>query len=89
MNQWTKDAEELWQQFSNDVRRQLEEGVDPDEVLEDMRRHVEIELQNQNLPAVTKDDLKKVLNRLDLPASPTAIPVTHTAKPENQTVFLQ
>lgn len=76
MNQWTKDAEELWQQFSNNVRNQLDRGeVDPDEVLEDMRRHVETELQNQNLPAVTKDDLRKVLNRLDLPTSPPADPV--------------
>ena len=82
MNQWTKDAEELWQQFSNDMRSQLDQSdVDPDEVLEDMRRHVETELQNQNLPAVTKDDLKKVLNRLDIPAN-TLIPDIAPIQPE-------
>ncbi|MBL7214610.1 MAG: PEP-CTERM sorting domain-containing protein [Phycisphaerae bacterium] len=68
MNQWTKGAEELWQQFCDNARKQLNQGdLDPDEVLDDMRRHVETEMNAKNLQVVTTDDLRKVLNCMELP----------------------
>lgn len=68
MNRWTKGAEECWQQFCNDMRKQLDQtDVDPQEVLEDMRQHVEMELASQDLQVVTSDDLKAILSRLQPP----------------------
>ena len=75
MSTWSKGAEERWTRFCQNVRQQLSPtDVDPDEVLDDMRCHVETELAARNLSVITAEDLQKVLIRLELPQAATAIP---------------
>ncbi|MCI0499736.1 MAG: PEP-CTERM sorting domain-containing protein [Planctomycetales bacterium] len=72
MTRWTNGAEELWQQFRNEARKRLNQSdIDADEVLDDLQRHIETELNAQKLEVVTAEDMKKVLNRLELPQANT------------------
>lgn len=84
MNHWTREAEDLWHQFSEGVRKQFaQEDVDANEVLDDIRRHIEAEFDSQKLMVVTADDLRKKLSRLEFPkpAVTPSSPDLSAAKP--------
>lgn len=92
MNQWTNEAHQVWERFSETARARFSTGdVDPNEVLDDLRRHVEAELAAQNLTVVTADDLRKVLSKLDLSADnspPACAPAQNNApEPKSKSAF--
>ncbi|MEN6309138.1 MAG: VIT domain-containing protein [Anaerohalosphaeraceae bacterium] len=68
MNRWSSGAVEEWNAFCIEVRRRLtNSGANPDEVIEDIRGHVEAELTRRNLSVVSADEIKQILARIGLP----------------------
>ena len=68
MSEWTAAANEKWQQYAQETRKRLEgTGAEPEEVLQDIRSHVETELQNKNLSIVTEEDISQILLRIGYP----------------------
>src|SRR5687768_11654492 len=83
MNQWTDDAVQALEGYLERNRRQVAAyGADPDEVVSDLRRHVEEEVAE--LSVVTEDDVERIVTQLGPvraePAreSPPALPSPRT-----------
>jgi len=89
MSQWTDAARMELERYFARVRPSLAaSGADADEVIEDLRRHLEAETQSPNLTAVTEDDVRRLLARIGAP-QPVEEPtrstpaVNPTAAPNN------
>ena len=68
MTEWTDAAKEQWRQYCDDIRRRLADSdADAQEVIEDVRRHVEQELAAGNAKIVTADDVRRITARIGLP----------------------
>jgi len=68
MNRWSSGAVEEWNAFCTEVRRRLtNSGANPEEVIEDIRGHVEAELTRRNLSVVSADEIKQILAQIGLP----------------------
>ena len=68
MTKWTDAAKEQWRYYCDDVRRRLADSdADAQEVIEDVRRHVEQELAADNAKIVTADDVRRITARIGLP----------------------
>ncbi len=68
MTEWTESAKEQWRYYCDDVRRRLADSdADAQEVIEDVRRHVEQELAADNAKIVTADDVRRITARIGLP----------------------
>jgi hypothetical protein len=76
MTPWTETAAKLWEDFSRRTRENLRDsGADADEVVDDLRRHVEEEIAASKLSIVTEDDMRRILARVGEPAAPdTGLP---------------
>lgn len=68
MNRWSSGAVEEWNAFCTEVRRRLtNSGANSEEVIEDIRGHVEAELTRRNLSVVSADEIKQILAQIGLP----------------------
>ncbi len=68
MNQWTEAANKEWERYCNKVRALLgKTEADPNEVIEDMRRHIEDEFATAGTKVVTEHDIRRIVNRIGLP----------------------
>src|SRR6266568_755667 len=69
MTPWTETAAKLWEDFCRRTRENLRgSGADTDEVVDDLRRHVEEEVRAAKLSIVTEEDLRRILSRVGEPA---------------------
>ncbi len=76
---WTETAAKMWEDFCRRTRENLHgSGADADEVLDDLRRHVEEEIRASKLSVVTEEDMHRILARVGEPA--TAETAGHPAK---------
>lgn len=72
MTEWTEAAKEQWRHYCDDVRRRLADSdADAQEVIEDVRRHVEEELATGSAKIVTADDVRRITARIGLPETET------------------
>jgi hypothetical protein len=68
MSEWTKAAKQEWENYCQRVRASL--GGDPanaDEVIDDLRRHVEEEIAATQLKVVTEEDVRRITRKLGEP----------------------
>src|SRR5687767_6403927 len=74
MNRWTDSALHALEGYLERNRRQADAcGADTDEVVSDLRRHVEAEVADLRL--VTEDDVERVVTRIGpVPADPPREP---------------
>lgn len=86
MSQWTETARRELENYFVRVRPALQaSGADPDEVVEDLRRHLTAEVQAAKLAIVTDEDVRRLLARIGAPPPPTPEPqkaVPSSAPPE-------
>ena len=83
MSQWTDAARMELERYFARVRPSLAaSGADADEVIEDLRRHLDAEVQMAKLPVVTEEDVRRLLARIGAPqpAEETTRPA-HTVNP--------
>ncbi len=68
MSKWTEAANKEWERYCDEVRAMLSEtGADPNEVIEDMLRHIETELATTGTKVVTEQEVQRIINRIGLP----------------------
>ncbi len=68
MCEWTESARQELQQFFSRMREQLEQsGADPDEVIDDMQRHVDEEVRTAGLQVVTRENICRITAALQVP----------------------
>jgi hypothetical protein len=69
MIEWTDSAKRTWAGYLSDTKASLEgTGADPQEVLDDLKRHVDEEAAAAKLSVVTEEDLRKILARIGAPS---------------------
>ena len=84
MIEWTDTARALFERYAARARQRVAaSGADADEVVDDVRRHIEEEVSAARLPVVTEDEVRRILTRMGDP------PVPETAErpaepPENR-----
>ena len=88
MTQWTETARQVFDRYCARTRQSLDgSGADADEVIDDLRRHVEEEAQSAKLTIVTEEDMHRILNRVGEPINgnekPPVIPAPQ--QPQSQT----
>lgn len=72
---WTEAARAELERYFARVRPTLEaSGADANEVIEDLRRHLDAEVTAANLPVVTEQDVLRLLARIGAPEPPTVEP---------------
>jgi hypothetical protein len=65
---WTETAAKIWEDFCHRTRENLRDsGADADEVVDDLRRHVEEEIRASKLSMVTEEDMRRILARVGEP----------------------
>jgi len=70
MTTWTATARQELEEHLAGLRRSLAgSGADPDEVVDDMRRHVAEEASAARLPVVTEEDVRRFMSRVAPPMS--------------------
>ena len=80
---WTESAAQHWDDYCRRTRENLRgSGADADEVVDDLRRHVEEEARTAQLTVVSEEDLRRILARVGEPAAAEA------AQPRNKKSFL-
>src|SRR4051794_9682291 len=68
MISWTQPAKEEIDNYFKSVRASLSlSGADPAEVIDDLERHIEEEIQSSRLQTVTREDVRRIVGRLGLP----------------------
>ena len=66
---WTDAAKQALENYCSRTRATLRgSGADADEVVEDLRRHVEEEIRAAKLTVVTEEDLRRILARVGEPS---------------------
>lgn len=69
MTPWTETAAKVWEDFCRRTRENLRgSGADTDEVVDDLRRHVQEEVLASKLSIVTEEDMRRILSRVGEPA---------------------
>ncbi|MCX6923276.1 MAG: VIT domain-containing protein [Verrucomicrobia bacterium] len=82
MSQWTDSAKARLEEYLARSRQSLAaSGADPDEVIEDLRRHVEVEIAARKLPIVTEQDLAQLLATIGTPTATTQAAEAPPASP--------
>ncbi len=70
MSEWTETARRALEQYCARAREALAgTGADANEVVEDLRRHVEEEARVAKLSVVTEEDVRRILTRVGEPGS--------------------
>ena len=68
MSKWTEAANKEWERYCDEVRALLSgTGADPNEVIEDMLRHIEAELTKTGAKVVTEQDVQRIIKRIGFP----------------------
>jgi hypothetical protein len=81
MNQWTPSARAVLQHYLDQHRtRFAADGAEAEEVIADLRDHVEREAASLNLSVVTESDVRRILAQVD--PSPLLPSPRHPAKPK-------
>lgn len=77
MSTWTRPALQTLESYLQFNRlRVTASGADPDEVTADLRRHVEEEIAALQLPVVTENDVRRIMNQLGpVPEEEVPMPV--------------
>jgi hypothetical protein len=71
MSQWTDAARRELERYFTGVRPSLAaSGADADEVIEDLRRHLDAEVHSAKLKVVTEEDVRRLLTRIGAPPRP-------------------
>jgi len=71
MTPWTEAARAELERYFARVRPTLEaSGADANEVIEDLRRHLDAEVATAQLPVVTEQDVQRLLARIGAPEPP-------------------
>src|ERR1041385_943810 len=84
MTPWTETAAKVWEDFCRRTRENLHDsGADTDEVVDDLRCHVEEEIRASKLSIVTEEDIRRILTRIGEPA------VTEPAQQPQKKGFLR
>ena len=83
MSQWTQTARSTLETYFARTRKSLESsGADINEVIDDLRRHVDQEIALSRLTVVTEQDVKQILARVGTPEPPEApVATTETQTP--------
>ena len=77
MSEWTETARRALDEYCARSRAALAgTGADANEVIEDLRRHVEEELRNAKLSIITEEDLRRVLVRVGEPKAGAQVPTS-------------
>lgn len=78
MTTWTDTARQRLDQYFESIRGTLHaSGADPDEVTDDLRRHIDAEIAARRLDVVTEEDIRHILGRIGAPeAAPGTAPVS-------------
>ena len=94
MTQWTETARRTLDDYCNRSKAALAgTGADTNEVIEDLRRHVDEEIRAAGLTVVTEDDIRRILGRVGEPkpekerqamTPPTSPPVSPAPKTEKK-----
>jgi len=80
MTPWTEAATQELERYFARVRPALvAAGADAQEVIDDLRRHLEAEVQAAQLTVVTEQDVRRLLARIGAPEPPAAGPEQPTA----------
>lgn len=70
MTPWTETAAKMWEDFCRRTRENLRgSGADADEVVDDLRRHVEEEIRAAKLSVVTEEDMRRILAHVGEPTA--------------------
>jgi hypothetical protein len=86
MSQWTQSARAKLEEYFARMRQTLQaSGADVNEVVEDLRRHVEEEVTALKLVAVTEQDVGHILTRIGPPEAALATPPAYHSKRTNRT----
>ena len=86
MNQWTDSAKARLEDYLARTRASFAaSGADVDEVVEDLRRHVEEEAAARKLAVMTEQDVAQILARIGAADAPVAAPGPSMASPPAQT----
>jgi len=76
MSEWTESARHELERYCRRARAQVDgSGADADEVVDDLRRHVETEVERLNLSVVNAEDVVQLLNHLGDPGETISEPV--------------
>ena len=68
MTQWTETARRNLDEYCVRAKAALAgTGADGDEVIEDLRRHVDEEIRTAGLTVVTESDMRRILSRVGEP----------------------
>jgi len=71
MTTWTTAAKAELENYFNRIRPGLSaSGADPDEVIEDLRRHLDAEIAAAQLTVVSEQDVRRLLARIGAPEAP-------------------
>jgi len=77
---WTEAARAELEEYFSRLRPALRAtGADVEEVIEDLRRHLEAETTTAKLSVVTESDLQRLLKRIGAPEPEDAMPATSSA----------
>jgi hypothetical protein len=81
MSEWTETARKTLNEYCARSRQLLEgTGADADEVIEDLRRHVDEEIRASGLSVVTDDAIRRILAKVGEPAVSEATRSAQAAK---------
>ena len=82
MSEWTDSAKRLWADYEQQTLAALEgTGADPQEVLEDFKRHIEEEVATAKLGVVTEGDLRRILAKIGPSSAPKLAPTAAPPAP--------
>jgi hypothetical protein len=89
MSNWTDSARKALERYFDAIRPSLTAtGADPDEVIDDLRQHLEREIAATALKVVTEQDVQRLLARIGAPPVPELAgantSATSTANPAEQ-----
>lgn len=75
MTQWTDSARAAVDNYLAQARRAAQlAGGDPNEVADDLKRHIDEEVSALRLPVVNEEDIRRILARLGAPEAANAAP---------------
>jgi Vault protein inter-alpha-trypsin domain len=70
MSQWTHSVQQTFEDYCTRMRQSLAgSGADAEEVIDDLRRHIEEEIRSSQLSVVTEEDMQRILRRVGEPAN--------------------
>ncbi len=84
MSEWTESARKTLDEYCARFRANLQgTGADANEVIDDLRRHVEEETRAAQLSVVTEDDVRRILVRIGEPAVSAEQKAGRSAPPDS------